>query len=129
MQGRASCPPKNKARRKNSMNIYDTANRLAYEMKNSEEYKNYKKQKEEIANQPELKEKLEKFEKERYEVQIAAISEGKQEIEKANELQNLYVELIANEKMKQYFDSELKFNIMLADVNKIISEAVEDVIK
>ncbi len=111
------------------MNIYDTANRLAYEMKNSEEYQNYKKQKEEIANQPELKEKLEKFEKERYEVQIAAISQGKQETEKANELQNLYIELIANEKMKQYFDSELKFNIMLADVNKIISEAVEDVIK
>ena len=32
------------------MNIYDTANRLAYEIKNSEEYKNYKKVKEEIAN-------------------------------------------------------------------------------
>ncbi len=111
------------------MNIYDTANRLAYEIKNSEEYKNYKKVKEEIANEPSLKEKLEQFEKERYEVQIAAISEGKKEVEKANNLQNLYVELIANEKMKQYFDAELKFNIMLADVNKIISEAVEDVIK
>ncbi len=111
------------------MNIYDTANRLAYEIKNSEEYKNYKKVKEEIANEPELKEKLEKFEKERYEVQIAAISEGKKEVEKANELQNLYAQLIVNEKMKQYFDAELKFNIMLADVNKIISEAVADVIK
>ena len=62
-------------------------------------------------------------------MQIAAISEGKKEVEKANELQNLYAQLIANEKMKQYFDAELKFNIMLADVNKIISEAVADVIE
>lgn len=111
------------------MNVYDTANRLASEMKNSEEYKNYKTLKEEIKNQPELKEKLEKFEKERYEVQIAAISEGKKDEDKATNLQNLYVELIANDVMKQYFDAELKFNVMLADVNKIISEAVEDVIR
>jgi len=45
------------------MNIYDTTNRLAYEIKNSDEYKNYKKLKEEIRNNPELKEKLEQFEK------------------------------------------------------------------
>ncbi len=111
------------------MNVYDTANRLAYEMKNSEEYKNYKRLKEAIKNQTELKEKLEIFEKERYEVQIAAISEGKKDVEKAEHLQALYAELIANDTMKQYFDAELKFNVMLGDVNKLISEAVEDVIR
>lgn len=111
------------------MNIYDTANRLAFEIKNSDEYKNYKKIKEEVKNSPELKEKLEQFEKARYEVQIAAISEGKKDMEKAEDMQKMYVELIANEVMKQYFDAELKFNIMLGDVNKIISEAVEDVIR
>lgn len=111
------------------MNIYDTANRLAYEIKNSEEYINYKKMKEEIKNKPELKEKLDKFEKARYEVQIEAISKGKQDIEKATDMQKLYVELISNDIIKQYFDAELKFNVMLADVNKIIGESVEDLIK
>lgn len=111
------------------MNVYDTANRLAYEIKNSEEYKKYKKLKEDVKNNPELKEKLENFEKERYEVQVAAISEGKKDMEKVANMQKLYTELIANNEMKQYFDAELKFNIMLGDVNKIISEAVEDVIR
>ena len=99
------------------MNVYDTANRLAYEIKNSEEYINYKKVKEEIKGNPELKEKLEKFEKERYEVQIEA------------DMQKLYAELISNDMMKKYFDAELKFNVMLADVNKIIGESVEDLIR
>lgn len=111
------------------MNIYDTANRLAFEIKNSDEYKNYKKLKEEVKANFELKEKLEQFEKARYEVQIAAISEGKKDIQKAENMQKIYVELIANEVMKLYFDAELKFNIMLGDVNKIISESVEDVIR
>lgn len=111
------------------MNVYDTANRLAYEIKNSEEYVNYKKMKEEIKNNPELKEKLEKFEKERYEVQIEVISKGKQDTEKATDMQKLYAELISNDVMKKYFDAELKFNVMLADVNKIIGESVEDLIR
>ena len=73
--------------------------------------------------------KLEIFEKERYEVQIEAISEGKQDIEKSTHIQKIYTELISNDRMKQYFDAELKFNVMLGDINKIISEAVEDVIR
>ena len=64
------------------MNIYDTANKLAYEVKNSEEYKNYKKMKETVSANPQLKEKLDKFEKEQYEVQIEAITQGKKENEK-----------------------------------------------
>ena len=36
------------------MNIYDTANRLASEIKNSEEYNNYKMAKETIKLKPEL---------------------------------------------------------------------------
>ena len=94
------------------MNIYDTANRLAYEIKNSEEYINYKKMKEEVKNNPELKEKLEKFEKERYEVQIEAMSSGKQDSEKVVDMQKIYAELISNDIMKKYFDAELKFNVM-----------------
>ena len=30
--------------------------------------------------------------------------------------------------IKEYFDLEVKFNIMIADVNKIIAEAIKDVL-
>lgn len=111
------------------MNIYDTANRLASEIKTSEEYKTYKKIREEVNQNPELKEKVEQFEKAQYEVQIAAIQQGKRDADKEANMQSLYAELIQNDRMKQYFDAELKFNVILADINKIISEAVVDVMK
>ena len=115
-----------------NMIVYDTLNKLAYELKNSDEYIQYKKLKEEIKNNLELQQKLENFEKARYEIQLAKIQqkEIQEELDdKTVEMQKIYVELIQNETMKKYFDAELKFNIMLSDVNKIISEAVEDVIK
>ena len=34
-----------------------------------------------------------------------------------------------NELAKSYFDIELKFNVLIADVNKIIAESVQDVLK
>lgn len=111
------------------MNIYDTANRLAYEIKQSEEYTNYKKLKKEVDENPELKEKLNKFETARYEIQLATIQGVEQDKEKATDMQNLYVALIQNETMKKYFDAELKFNVLLTDVNKIIADAVQDLIK
>ncbi len=111
------------------MNIYDTANRLAYEIKQSDEYINYKKLKKEVNENPELKEKLDKFETSRYEVQLMAIKGEEQDNEKALEMQKLYTELIQNETMKKYFDAELKFNVLLTDVNKIIGDAVQDLIK
>ena len=58
-----------------------------------------------------------------------AIQSGKQDEEKAIEMQKLYLELIQEETMKKYFDAELKFNVLLTDINKIIGDAVQDLIK
>jgi len=112
-----------------SMNVYDTANKLACEIRQSEEFKNYKKLKEEVQGNLELKEKLERFEKLRYEVQVASIQGLEANNDKAAEMQKSYVELIQSDVMKKYFDAELKFNVLLTDVNKIIGDAVQDLIK
>lgn len=111
------------------MNVYDTANRLSQEIKESEEYVNYKKAKEYIDLKPDLKTKIADFQKLRYEAQISMMQEGKEDKTKLEEAQKLYAELIEIPEVKNYFNTELNFNVMLADVNKIISEAVEDVIK
>ena len=44
-------------------------------------------------------------------------------------LQELYQILVQNPEVKEYFDKEVRFNVMMADVNKIIGEAVQDLIK
>ena len=56
------------------------------------------------------------------------INTGKKDEKKLAEIQKIYEELIQTEEIKKYFEAELRFNIMLADVNKIITESVKDVL-
>ena len=111
------------------MNVYDTANKLAQEIKQSEEYNTYKIAKEAINLNIELKSKIDEFEKARYEAQIVALQTGKDDENKMRHVQELYGELIQNQEASKYFDAEMKFNILIADVNKIIGQAVQELMK
>lgn len=110
------------------MNVYDTANKLAAELRNSEEYLGYKAIKEELNQNKEIKEKIAEFEKARYEVQLEALKGEESKKAKLEEMQKIYVELVQNDLAKRYFEIELKFNVLIADVNKIVAESVQDVL-
>ena len=111
------------------MNIYDTANQLAQEIQESEEYVTYKIAKEAINLNFELKNKINEFEKARYDAQIVALQTGKDDETKMRHVQELYGELIQNQEASKYFDAEMKFNILIADINKIIGEAIQSLLK
>ena len=63
------------------MYVYDQANNLAKSIKESKEYLEYKKAKENLKSNPEMKEKIDEFEKIRYEVQVMSF-QGEQDEEK-----------------------------------------------
>lgn len=109
--------------------VYDTANKLAEEIKQSEEYITYQMAKQAINLNYELKQQIDEFEKARYEAQIIALQTGKDNEEKLRHVQELYGQLIQNQEASKYFDAEVKFNVMIADINKIIGEAIQDLIK
>ena len=111
------------------MNVYDTANQLATEIKQSEEYVNYKMAREALALNPDLKKKIGEFEVARYNAQLVQMQTGKEDVEKTNKMKELYAELIQIDDAKKYFNAEMKFNIVLADVNNIIGEAVRDLMQ
>ncbi len=111
------------------MKVYDEVNNLAQAIKESKEYIEYKEIRAEIFANPELKNQVEEFEKIRYEEQLLAMQGEKQTDEKMAKLQELYTILVQNEKVKEYFDKEVRFNVMMADVNKTIGEAIKDVIQ
>ena len=111
------------------MNVYDTANKLVQEIKQSEEFLTYQMAKQAINLNFELKQKIDEFEKARYEAQIVALQTGKDDENKMKHVQALYGELIQNEEASRYFDAEMKFNLLIADVNRIIGEAVQSLIK
>lgn len=70
------------------MNVYDTANKLAMEIKQSEEYVNYKMAKEVLDLNSELKKKIAEFEQARYEAQIEIMQTGKANDEKIKKCKN-----------------------------------------
>lgn len=109
------------------MYVYDEANNLAKTIKQSKEYLEYKKAKEDLKNNSEMKQKIDEFEKIRYDVQVLSF-QGEKDEEKQKKLQQMYQILVQDAKIKEYFDIEVRFNIMLADVNKIISESVKDLL-
>ena len=110
------------------MYVYDEANNLAKAIRESKEYEEYKKAKADLKNNPDMKQKVEEFEKMRYDVQVMAFQGEKQDEEKQKKLQEMYEILMKESKIKEFFDIEVRFNIMLADVNKIISESVKDIL-
>lgn len=109
------------------MYVYDEANNLAKAIQESKEYLEYKKAKEELNSNPEMKQKVDEFEKIRYDVQVMSF-QGKDDPEKMKKLQEMYNILNGDKQIKEYFDTEVRFNIMLADVNRIISESVKGLI-
>ena len=76
----------------------------------------------------EVNEQIKKFEALRYEIQISAMQGLELNKDKEKELQDIYADLLTKENVKEYFESEFKFNILLADVNKIIGDSVKEVL-
>ena len=109
------------------MYVYDEANNLAKAIQGSKEYKEYEAIKNKVSSDLEMKKKIDDFEKLRYDVQAMAF-QGRQDEEKTKKLQEMYTILNEDKRIKEYFDIEVRFNIMLADVNRIISESVKDLI-
>lgn len=111
------------------MKVYDEVNNLAQAIKESREYLEFKEIRNVVFANPDLRSKVEEFEKIRYEEQLLAMQGEKQSEEKMAKLQELYKILVQNEKVKEFFDKEVRFNVMMADVNKTIGEAIKDVIQ
>lgn len=110
------------------MKVYDKCHELAQAIKESKEYTEFKEIKNHVYGELNLKDKVEEFEKIRYEEQLLAMQGEKQNEEKMKRLQELYQILIQEPVVKDYFEKEVKFNLMIADVNKIIGESIKDVL-
>lgn len=110
------------------MNVYDTANKLAMEIKQAKEYEEYKELKNSVNNNTEKKAKVEEFEQLRYKMQLDQMQGLNPKEEDIKALEDKYGALLNDEEIKKYFEAEMKFNVLIGDVNKIIAEAVKDVL-
>lgn len=111
------------------MNPYDKVHELVRSIKESQEVKEYLQIKEEIYQDEKNKEMIKDFREKQMEVQSLLMQGQEAEAEKMEKLQNLYQILASNVKIKEFFDKEVRFDVMLSDIYKIIGEALKDIIE
>ena len=111
------------------MEIYDTANRLAEEIRNSKQYKDLKRAKDELMANTEKRQMIIDFEELKKEVQLMEMqrlnNEPIDEQDKKEKLITMYNVLIQNKDIKDYFDYEIAFNQLMVDINKIIGSSIQ----
>lgn len=112
------------------MNFYDKVHEMVKALKETNEYKTFLNLKKEIKADPEKSKMLKDFKDKQNEMQMEYIkTNGQIDESKNKEMQNLYSILIQDVKMREYLESEMKLDVMLADMQKIIGEAVKDLVE
>lgn len=107
------------------MNIHDYAHQLARALKNSDEFRQYKRLQGEVQKSPQLKQMIDDFHKRQIELQAAQISGQTMDASKTEQLQKLY-EIIAKDPLAaEFLHAEMRFSQLIGDVYKIIGEAVD----
>lgn len=110
------------------MNSYDKAHELAKTLKNDPAIVEFEKLKEQIKNDKELNDKLENFKQKRLELQIKSMQEGNINKEDEEKVKKEYQELLSNPLAVEYFEKEVKINILVSDIQKIIYDDIKDIL-
>lgn len=106
-------------------NIHDKAHELANLIKHSEEFNDYKRLRNLVMKADSTKSMVEDFQKRQLELQKKQIM-GEEITEKdQTKLQELYLILAKNPTANEYLMAEMKLGQIMADVSKIISDAIE----
>ena len=107
------------------MYVYDRANALAQDIKESEEYKAYRALKDELFADESTKNLIRDYKKLQFKAQAAIMAGGKPEDETMDKLQKLGDVLGFNPKVTEFFAAEYKFNTLISDIYKIIGAACD----
>lgn len=110
------------------MNFYDKVHEMIRAFKETEEFKEYMKLKEKLNEDKEAYDKLKEFKEKQKNYQLQYIDGKQQNEEDLNEMQNIYSIVIQNETSRKLLEIEMKINVMLADMQKIIGDALKDII-
>ena len=95
------------------VNVYDKANELASLIKQSEEYEEYTKIKDEVYEDEQNQRMIKDYKKLQFEAELM------------NKIQKMGEVLQFNPKITEFFSAEYKFNTLVSDIYKIIGDACD----
>lgn len=111
------------------MNFYDKVHALVRDLKDTPEYMNYMAIKEKVKANAELSEKIKNFRERQRAEQLKYINGAQMDEKSKADLQQEYSVIIQNPLAVEFFQSEIKLDVLLADMQKILGESLKDVIE
>jgi cell fate (sporulation/competence/biofilm development) regulator YlbF (YheA/YmcA/DUF963 family) len=106
------------------MKVLEQAQALAEAIKTSEEYNKYKALKQELYKDDELVGNLSLFEAKQANLQRMQMLGEELNQDEFNDAQELFKELNAIPNVKEFFEAEYELNKMMAEVSKILGDAM-----
>ena len=103
-------------------NVYDTANRLAQELKETEEYREYHRLREIAYDDSTNKALLDELKRLQFKMQAKAASGEKPEDEDMQKLMRISSLLQMNTDASAYIVAEFRFQKLIADIYKILGD-------
>lgn len=110
------------------MNFYDKVHEMVRAFKDTPEFREYVELKNKLKEEKDAYDRLKDFKERQKNYQMEYIDGKVQSKEKLDEMQNLYSIVIQNETSRKLLENEMKINVMLADMQKIIGDALKDII-
>ncbi len=108
------------------VNVHDKAHILAKSIKDSVEYKEFKEAKKELETNEATKNMVIDFEKKQFEYQTKQMSGEEVTEEETQKIMELYSIVTKDVLASKYINAQMKFAILMQDVNKIIADALEE---
>ena len=107
------------------MSVYDTATKLASEIKNSKEYLDFVDNMKIIKKNKNYENLLSEYKKTQYNLQIATMNNKKLDKKTLKNMEEIQNKIRHNDQIYNYILSEEKFNIMMDNINKIIANTIK----
>ena len=102
------------------MSVYDTSNRLAREIKNSDEYQEYQEIREKILADESTKEMLKDYMEKQMNLQQKQMAGEEPTAEEKEELARIKEVVDLNSDIKEYLEAEHRMSVMLNDLQEIL---------
>ncbi len=111
------------------MNFYDKIHELVRSLKQTNEYKEYLSIKETIKKDEKLYNMIKDFKEKQKEFQLKHISGVEMSNAEKSTMENLYSIIIQNENARKLLENEMKIDVMLADMQKIVGEGIKEIVE
>lgn len=111
------------------MNFYDKIHELVRAFRETEEFKTYVTLKESLREDEQGYHMLKDFKEKQKTLQIRYLNGESMSKDDEMEMQNLYSIIIQKDKIRNLLECEMKIDVMLADVQKILGDGIKELVE